>query len=291
MAPPNATFTLEHAVEADIPTLVSIGDEAFKADRHTQLKAAHPTTPYVHSASMPETFASWINSPREKLEFIKAVDTQSGEILGFICWFKRFQPPPESKAPESQPENTPTDASESKTKEVAEAAEQKETAEEIVAVAKDADGRVRAEPETAESQRLAQEEAYKEMTGITTDHLAAFQKKIMANGARCMIIVGISVHPDHQGRGVGSSLVKYGTDIADEEGVFCWVHSSEAGARNFVKSGFVEVDHLTIDLDDWAEKFGVGPPPAESGVDDATPKWGPYTLRYFVRRAKGAWGS
>ena len=290
MASPNATFTLQHAVEADIPTLVSIGDEAFKADRHTQLKAAHPTTPYVHSASMPETFASWISSPREKLEFIKAVDTQSGEILGFICWFKRFQPAASQPA---EPKETSAEEDGSESREVTEVAEQKATAEEVIDVAEEADGRLEVQPETVESQqRLAREEAYKEMTGMTTDHLAEFQKKIMANGARCMIIVGISVHPDHQGRGVGSALVKYGTDIADEEGVFCWVHSSEAGVRNFVKSGFVEVDHLTIDLDYWAERFGVGPPPADAAdADDGTPAWGPYTLRYFVRRAKGAWGS
>ena len=39
---------------------------------------------------------------------------------------------------------------------------------------------------------------------------------------------------------------------ADRDGVFCWVHTSEAGQRMFSKQGFVVVGSLSVDLDEYA---------------------------------------
>ncbi|KAK8068893.1 hypothetical protein PG994_005509 [Apiospora phragmitis] len=45
---------------------------------------------------------------------------------------------------------------------------------------------------------------------MTSDHLAAFQKKIMPEGTRCMYIIAAAVDPASQGLGVGSQLVRWG---------------------------------------------------------------------------------
>jgi predicted N-acetyltransferase YhbS len=37
------------------------------------------------------------------------------------------------------------------------------------------------------------------------------------------------VLPAYQGMGVGSALIRWGTRIANEEGVYCRVHSSDKG--------------------------------------------------------------
>ena len=50
-----------------------------------------------------------------------------------------------------------------------------------------------------------------------------------------MGLVAIAVDPIYQVRGVGSALIRYGTGIADQEGVYCWVHASEAGWSVFEK--------------------------------------------------------
>ncbi len=102
-----------------------------------------------------------------------------------------------------------------------------------------------------------------------------WQAILMPPGTRCRILVAIAVSPDHQSRGVGTALIRWGTERADRDGVFCWVHASEAGAAAFTRHGFVEVGRLEVDLDEYA-------PAPPSGVDPAG-CWGTYTFRYMKR--------
>lgn len=117
----------------------------------------------------------------------------------------------------------------------------------------------------------------------TNSHFSDFQNRVMPNGVRCMYIMSLSVHPEHQGRGVGSALMKLGTGRADKEGVFCWVHSSEDGAEFYRKCGFEIDDTLDIDLDYWAGQMD---PKLEPPAGDE--KWGTYTFRYMIRQPKPA---
>lgn len=117
----------------------------------------------------------------------------------------------------------------------------------------------------------------------TSSHFSDFQNRVMPNGVRCMYVVGMNVHPDHQGRGVGTALMKLGTDLADKEDVFCWVHSSEDGAEFYRKHGFEIDDTLDIDLDHWAGQMD---PKLEPPAGDQ--KWGTYTFRYMIRQPKAA---
>ena len=91
-----------------------------------------------------------------------------------------------------------------------------------------------------------------------------------------MYCMGISVLPGYQSKGVGSMLIKWGTDIADKHDASMWIHlaDTEAGMRAFEKAAFVIATTLTIDLDDWT-------------VSGEQGKWGQYTFRYMRRGAKG----
>lgn len=110
------------------------------------------------------------------------------------------------------------------------------------------------------------------LQNLTTGHLRQWQTTVMTEQVRCRILRAIVVSPAMQAQGVGSLLVKWGTHRADTDGVFCWVHSSEAGVRVFEQAGFEVRQQLDINLDAYAPVDG-----------DSTGAWGNYTFRYLVR--------
>ncbi|KAK4954670.1 hypothetical protein LTR10_008103 [Elasticomyces elasticus] len=111
-----------------------------------------------------------------------------------------------------------------------------------------------------------------ELGTVTNKHLIDFMRKMQANGPKRIFLMSLAVDPRYQDQGVGSLLVKWGTDVADRAGAFSWVQSSEGGWRFYEKHGFKEVDHLTVNLDDWA-----------SHSSEEQERWGEYTWRYGVR--------
>jgi GNAT superfamily N-acetyltransferase len=82
-------------------------------------------------------------------------------------------------------------------------------------------------------------EGMKRLEGITNGSMNEWVKILSPEGTKHMILNAIAVHPAFQGQGVGSSLIKWGTDIVDRESIYCWVHASEAGASVFRGKGFV----------------------------------------------------
>lgn len=239
-------FSLSPVVPGDIPALTKISALGFENDRHTLLKAAHPTRPYDHAGGMPEAFEYWISLPPGKVEVTKAVDNETGEILGFVCWGMRL----------SKTVDKPVKATEGDNKKPANS--------------------VSADYVRTDSPDL---DSLGQLAELTDSHFADFQKRVMPEGTRCMYVVGITVHPKYQGRGVGEALVRQGTRRADTEGVFCWVHSSEHGAALYRKCGYEIDDTLEIDLDEWASKMDIKPPAGDE-------KWGKYTFRYMIRQPK-----
>lgn len=150
----------------------------------------------------------------------------------------------------------------------------REEAEEAAPRDEDEDERV---PEPEAAARIEQFEKR------TSDHLAAFQKKIMPDGTRCIYIISAAVDPRAQGLGGGSRLVRWGLEQADRDrpGALCWVHSSEADYRLFEGQGFAEVERLVVDLDEWA--VGKKPLAAGEGESGEGGGWWEYTFRYMVR--------
>lgn len=253
------SFSLKPVVPADFPAMAEMCGLAFEDDRHTMLKAAHPTKPYNHAAGMGGAFEYWTSRPAGSLELTKAVDDATGEILGFVCWGMSLDNAPDTDS--SNPEQSV-------------ATEQ---------IQRDAEARVEKPKLVVSADDVLKPDSnldpLEQLEEFTSSHLAAFQKRFKAT--RCMYVITITVHPKYQGRGVGPALIKQGTDRADSEGVLCWVHSSEAGVHTYQKCGFEEDNTMDVDLDSWAQKMDIKPPLGEE-------KWGSYTFRYMVRHPKVA---
>lgn len=252
------SFTLKPVDSSDFPAMAEMCGLAFEHDRHTMLKAAHPTNPYNHAAGMTGAFEYWVSRPAGKLELTKAVDDATGEILGFVCWGMSLDKADPNKE-QNNHENAPPAEGDGKG---VEASDEKPDS---------------AAPENATQPQDPTLDPLEQLEEFTSSHLAAFQERF--KDTRCMYVITITVHPKHQGRGVGPVLIKQGTNRADAEGALCWVHSSEAGVHTYQKCGFQEDDTLEIDLDDWARKLDIKPPAGED-------KWGTYTFRYLIRQPK-----
>ncbi|KAK5732437.1 hypothetical protein LTR17_010493 [Elasticomyces elasticus] len=187
---------------------------------------------------MAQGMQGWMASPRSIV--MKATDDRHQTIVGFCAWDFDGVPVPDSE----DGSNPQLDSGTSE-----------EATEDTQA------------PKNERGKRLA------ELETATIKHLLDFMTKVQADGSKRIFIISIAVDSRFQGQGVGSSLVKWGTDEADKAGAFSWVHSSEGGWRFYQKHGFKEVDHLTVKLDDWAVLS-----PEEQK------RWGEYTWRYGVRK-------
>ncbi|TFK50450.1 acyl-CoA N-acyltransferase [Heliocybe sulcata] len=223
------------ALPQDVPRMSEIFGAAFADDRHTQMKTVL-TGMEPQVKGMGEGLSYWLTIP-ERCKVMKAVDSSTGEVAGWVVWGFRGYPQPEKKEQRKEDESTQKEA--------------------------------KPEEPKAEPKEKTSLERLKELTDAD---LEEWMETFMPPGIKCMYIIATSVHPAYQGRGIGSALIGWGTSKADQDGVFCWVHASEAGRRAFKKAGFEEQGMLTVALDHYAPK------PREDGS-----KWGTYTFTYMKR--------
>ncbi|KAH6991131.1 acyl-CoA N-acyltransferase [Ilyonectria sp. MPI-CAGE-AT-0026] len=245
-----ATFTISRASLSDVPRIGEISTRAFDNDSHSQMKIMGQK-PGAFAEGMAIGARGWIESPRAVL--LKATDDRDGTIVGSMAWGFR---------------GVELDAS---------PGEDKKATEQVEETVVDDDGKGEGATETEEP--IPGAERINELEAMTSKHLHDFMHRIMPDGSKCIFMGGITVDPKYQGQGVGSQLIRWGTEQADRLGAFSWVHASEAGWPVFAKHGFKEVERLTFDMDTWA----VGPPPKD-GVFGDRESWGPYTFRYMVRQ-------
>ncbi|OLN87614.1 hypothetical protein CCHL11_05648 [Colletotrichum chlorophyti] len=123
-----------------------------------------------------------------------------------------------------------------------------------------------------------------DLENLTNQSMEYWVLRFMPEGCRCRFICSFVVHPDFQSRGVGSRLLKWGTEKADREpGVYCWVQSSMGGQPAFERQGFREVGRLEANLDDFSE--GKIPGEAYEHVTGSRTSWGNYAWVYMRREA------
>lgn len=224
-----------------------IGREAMILDRHTQMKDLGNVSYLKEEDPSQEGFRATLKNKR--YVFIKAVN-EDGEVVGGGSFY--FQGFEHQDIPYTDPE-----------------------IEEAVPAMKIEVHHE--EPLDDEKKRAnAMIDRLEEMEG---EDMKRWQNILMPPGTKCIIVTGLSVDPKYHRRGIGSALMKWGTDKADERGVFMWVHSSEAAYKIYINSGFEVVGILVIDLDAWAP----APPPKEAGEDMI---WGHYLCRYMKRLPK-----
>ncbi len=59
------------------------------------------------------------------------------------------------------------------------------------------------------------------------------------------------MEPCSQRQGIGSALVRAGTDPADEDGMVCWLEASPAGHGLYQSFGWNDVGSMPVDLSEW----------------------------------------
>ncbi|KAM4057932.1 acetyltransferase (GNAT) family protein [Hirsutella rhossiliensis] len=242
-ATPKQSFTIHHVQPEDVSTLAQLSADAFETDRQTVMKGLGKE-PFDMKAETLRSLPHMLRSPK-KCVVLKAVDAVSGEIIGYCNWGFRGLEPDEMPVLEGGGDALarippPTDSD---------------------------DKPSLSRPPEPEADPIRRLEA------LTNADMNAWMAEMMPEGTRCFYVIGLSVKPKHQGRGVGSALLRWGTRACDERGVFAWVHSSEPAWRMYEKSGFQTIRSLDVDLDEYAPM----PPPNEG----PGAKWGHYVFRYM----------
>ena len=74
----------------------------------------------------------------------------------------------------------------------------------------------------------------------------------MRPDANLVVLSTLCTDPQHQRRGAGAMLIKWGCDIAQQHGVPAFLEASPAGLSVYKKSGFQEVERFEMHL----EKYG-----------------------------------
>lgn len=75
-------------------------------------------------------------------------------------------------------------------------------------------------------------------------------------GKRYCLMQSLCVLPKYQGKGLGTRMLQWGLEIADREGVECWIDASPMGLGLYKKLGWKEVGEIKVDLRDWGGKKG-----------------------------------
>jgi len=58
----------------------------------------------------------------------------------------------------------------------------------------------------------------------------------------------VIVHPDHQGKGIGSKLMQWGIELADKEKLVGWLNARPSGRKMYEKAGFRIVTSVPLDM-------------------------------------------
>ncbi|KAL3952246.1 hypothetical protein ACCO45_013963 [Purpureocillium lilacinum] len=243
-----------HRIQAltldDVPAVAQLCGDAFETDRQTEMKGLGKE-PFDMKKYTLESLPGLLKNPR--IVVLKVVDDESGDVMGYCTWGFRGFPRttcPSSRAVRSRQPTLPP--------------RRRAAITTTRSLCKKDEPKPEPEPETDPIKRLE---------ALTNADMNAWMDEVMPEGTRCIFVVGLSVSPKYQGRGVGSALLSWGTNFCDEKGVFAWVHSSEPAWKMYEKSGFRVIRSLDVDLDEYAPM-----PPPNEGPDA---KWGHYVFRYM----------
>ena len=246
------SISLHPVSHDDVLTIAKIGGGAFLDDRHTLVKELGKV-PYDHEGESIPRFHQYLEN--WKVVMVKAVDDNSGDILGFTAWVFRGLEPSEIPVLEGA---------------LKQGEWKEEKSDEVKEIASDG-SEDKVEPVSKEEN----DESLRQLAAITDSNMEQMMEIIMPAGTRCMFIAGLSVDRKYQRRGVGLKLLQWGTQIADRLGIWIWVHSSEGAVPAYAKAGFKTFSYLGVDLDEFASA-----PPPEGG------KWGTYQFSWMKYRGK-----
>ncbi|KAI0546332.1 acyl-CoA N-acyltransferase [Xylaria curta] len=244
---------------ADIPACAQITSSAFALDPHTVVKQLGPEPFDMYKISS-SGFISTL--PNKSYVYVKAVDNETGEIVGHAGW--KFRDVNEDLVPWSGPsDEKPGKEEEQKIKNKSGDNEKKE--------ARKGEGSI------------------DKLHALEGRDMNYWLSSIVPPNTPCIFIVGLVVSPSYQSRGVGSALIQHGNNIADKLELWTWVHSSHQAYEAYKKFGFEAVRELDVDLDEYAPRAPRDGEPVMG--DKGLEGWGRYVIRYMKRIPKELDGS
>lgn len=243
------SITIQPLTLSDGPQIGLIGKAAFSNDRQTMLKSA--ISDYDHEKDAQEPLPYFLSVP-QRMTCIKAVDEASGQMLGYAIWGFRGYTEEEIPTPHGRGAKAVPEPEQEQEKE--KATEEQNTKEES-----------------------SEQDALSRLTTLTDADMRSWMAKLMPPGSKCIFVVTLSVDPAYSSSGVGTALMSWAMDRADEDSVFFWVHASEDSWRFYQKFGFETLGDLKVELDEFAD--GIQAPFGDG-------RWGSYTFRYMKREAK-----
>ena len=111
-------------------------------------------------------------------------------------------------------------------------------------------------------------------------YMSAQQKRILGqlmSGKKCLKLNSFFVDPHFQKKGIGTILLKWGSDLADNDHVPCYLASTPSAYHVYCANAFTAREWLDIDLREW------GP-----GGKDGNRGWGNYRLWFMERLPRRA---
>ncbi|KAF9435828.1 hypothetical protein BGZ76_005431 [Entomortierella beljakovae] len=252
-------FKLVKATPNDVDAIAQISGDAFRTDSHTLLKAVWKGE-HNHRDGTKEWISGLFDNPKFDIIVAREGIDGTGKVVGSIIWAKSGYP--QAISPGTGTENMdqpPENPSQSVLNSTA---------------------TLPPPPPPVQPSTPSSPLSIVELEQTTNAAMTHYMDHLMPPGTKCRIICGISIPPEYQSKGIGSALLKWGTDQADQDGVFCCVSSSMSGWPAFAKGGFVEVGRLELNLDDYAQ--GVKWKKDNNEETD----WGVYIWRWMKRVPK-----
>lgn len=246
----------------DIESCSEITSAAFDEDPHTVVKQLGRNGYDMFTMTYTSLFN---NLSKKNYIHVKAVDEQTGEILGHASWAFRGV-----DVTTLIPWNGPSDPKPDL-------------------------------PDALSDNAKGQDEGKDERGPSSIDTLHALEDADMQSwlsqipsDTPCIFVIGLIVSPSHQRHGVGRRILQHGNAIADKLGMSVWVHSSHQAYEMYKKSGFEVVRTLEINLDEYAPRAPREGEPVMAGdgeredrgnadENEENHRWGMYIIRYMKR--------
>ncbi|KAJ5803023.1 acetyltransferase [Penicillium pulvis] len=226
-------FTLRRTNGNDLTELLQIHSAAFKTDQFLNFML-HGKPEGTRESLMERSIKAWLDDPTSSM--VTAV-RDDGVIVGWACWLRKENEKPESATSINMAD---TNAKEAPTS--------MKGAENSAPYARSITKSV---PSPA-----SQDDAPDTPTRVVGRQMRSDSMKWEAHfmqGARYLILQALAVSPNDQCQGIGSQLVKWGVERADEERIACWCHASPAGNQLYLKSGFQELGSDKYDLGEFGK--------------------------------------
>ena len=204
---------IEAVALSDAPALSQVNTKAYWADPVSRGSWTSPVTLEELIKQQTYKIADVLVFKPEIVRHVKAVDPESGEVLGYL----RVALPIEHATTPSGPQ-------------WAEFQIPAVSPEEVQRIEEDA----------------VKHTLFKQRSGTVEEKAFAKQKEILADRV-CMKLRYLAVSPEHQRKGIGKALVELVTRKADELGLDVYLMGYDAGRGLYERLGFEEIDRVVGD--------------------------------------------